>query len=130
MIINLSNLHQQVDGQQIENKDRFRKELLRLTPALSKEIDELLERATDEKFTNGDSLEKMFDVLQDLDEIEVKFKQLEETKERYNRWQMELETNQDTFENLEECREQMTLRSLMWRSLNEWQDMNEVWLKT
>jgi len=72
----------------------------------------------------------MFDVLQDLDEIETKFKQLEETKETYNRWQVELETNQDAFENLEECREQMTLRCLMWRSLNEWQDMNEVWLKT
>ena len=74
MIINLSNLHQQVDGQQIENKEKFRRDLLKMTPALSKEIDELLERALDEKFTNGDSLEKMFDVLQDLDEIEVKFK--------------------------------------------------------
>lgn len=24
----------------------------------------------------------------------------------------------------------MTLRCLMWRSLNDWQEMNEVWLKT
>ena len=24
----------------------------------------------------------------------------------------------------------MTLRCLMWRSLKEWQEMNEVWLKT
>lgn len=52
----------------------------------------------------------MFDVLQDLDEIEVKFKQLEETKERYNRWQVELETNQDTFENLEELPEELMQR--------------------
>ena len=72
----------------------------------------------------------MFDILNELDDIESTFKGLEETKERYNRWQLELETNQDAFENLEECREQMTLRTLMWRSLNEWQDMNEVWLKT
>jgi len=120
IIINLSNLHQQVDGQQIENKDKFRRDLLKMTPALSAEIDDLLDRATHEKFTDGDSLEKMFDILGEIDEIESTFKVLEETKERYNRWQIELETNQDTFENLEELREQMTLRSLMWRSLNEW----------
>lgn len=91
-----------------------------MTPQLSSEIDDLLDRTTHEKFTDGDSLEKMFDILGEIDEIESTFKQLEETKERYNRWQVELETNQDTFENLEELREQMTLRSLMWRSLNEW----------
>jgi anion-transporting ArsA/GET3 family ATPase len=91
-----------------------------MTPQLSTEIDDLLDRATHEKFTDGDSLEKMFDILGEIEEIETTFKQLEETKERYNRWQIELETNQDTFENLEELREQMTLRSLMWKSLNEW----------
>jgi dynein heavy chain len=34
------------------------------------------------------------------------------------------------FENLEDCREQMSLRCLLWRSLNEWQEMNEKWYKT
>jgi hypothetical protein len=47
----------------------------------------------------------MFDILGEIEEIETTFKQLEETKERYNRWQIELETNQDSFENLEELRE-------------------------
>jgi len=28
----------------------------------------------------------MFDVLAEIEEIEVKFKELEECKERYNRW--------------------------------------------
>lgn len=34
-----------------------------LTPKLSCEIDELLERATHEKFTNGVSLEKMHEII-------------------------------------------------------------------
>lgn len=57
-----------------------------MTPQLSSDIDDLLDRATNEKFTDGDSLEKMFDILGEIDEIENTFKQLEETKERYNRW--------------------------------------------
>jgi hypothetical protein len=57
-----------------------------MTPKLSLDIDDLLDKATNEKFTNGDSLEKMFDILAEIDEIETTFKELEETKERYNRW--------------------------------------------
>jgi hypothetical protein len=51
-------------------------------------------------------------------------------KDRYNKYQEVLETNPSVFENLEECREQMTLRCLMWRSLNEWQEYNDKWYKT
>jgi len=31
-------------------------------------------------------MEKMFDILAELDEIESKFKELEATKEKYNSW--------------------------------------------
>lgn len=86
VILQLSNLHQQVDGQQIENKEKFRRDLLKMTPQLSSDIDDLLDRVTHEKFTDGESLEKMFDILGEIDEIESTFKTLEETKERYNRW--------------------------------------------
>lgn len=92
IITDLNNLHQQVDGQQIENKEKFRKDLKLLIPQLSQEIDDLYERATHEKFTNGESLNQMFDILSEVDEIETKFKKLEEQKETYNRWQLELET--------------------------------------
>jgi hypothetical protein len=80
---------------------------LKLTPKLSQDIDDLHERATNEKFTNGESLSVMFDILLEVDEIETKFKQLEEQKETYNRWQVELECQCDAFENLEELREQL-----------------------
>ena len=86
IIMNLSNLHQQIDSAQIDNKEKFRRDLLKLTPVLSTDIDDLLDMATNPKFTDGNSLEGMFDVLAECDAIEAKFKELEETKERYNRW--------------------------------------------
>jgi len=72
----------------------------------------------------------MNDVLQELDEIEKKFYKLEERKETYNGWQEVLEAQPTVFENLDACREQIQIRCLMWRSLNEWQNMKEGWLKT
>ena len=72
----------------------------------------------------------MYDILSELDKHESKFKELEKTKETYNRWQEYLDVQPDIFENLEEAREHTSLRCLMWRSLNEWQDYNEKWYKT
>lgn len=34
------------------------------------------------------------------------------------------------FENLEETRDQMSLRCLMWRNLNKWQEYNDKWYQT
>ena len=59
---------------------------MQLTPILSKEIDDLMDQATHEKFTNGNSLNAMMDILAEVDAIETRFKELEETKDRYNRW--------------------------------------------
>ena len=59
---------------------------MQLTPILSKEIDDLMDQATHEKFTNGNSLNAMMDILAEVDSIETRFKELEETKDRYNRW--------------------------------------------
>lgn len=62
-------------------------------------------------------MEKMFDILKDLSEIEAKFKSLEEESLKYNRWQEVLETQPTIFENLDQARDEITLRCLMWRSL-------------
>jgi hypothetical protein len=62
----------------------------------------------------------MFDILRVLLEYEDKFKALEATSLKYNRQQEVLETQPTVFENLDECREQLTLRCLMWRSLKDW----------
>jgi uncharacterized Zn finger protein (UPF0148 family) len=121
---------QKVETEQEGNKEKFKKTLNELIPKLDTEINELFEKAQNPKYLEGENMEKMFDVLAELDEIEATFKQLEERKDTYNKWQEVLDTSPTVFENLDECREQMTLRCLMWRSLNEWQDLNEKWYKT
>ena len=72
----------------------------------------------------------MFEIIKELDNIEAQFKEAEATSLKYNKWQEVLETQPTVFKNLEDCREQLTLRCLMWRSLSQWQDLNEEWYKT
>jgi hypothetical protein len=91
-----------------------------LIPKLDADINELLEQSIDAKFLDGDQMENKYPILQELDEIEARFKELEALKEKYNNWQMVLETQPTVFENLEECREQYSLRCLMWRNLERW----------
>ena len=93
---------------------------MKLIPELSVEIDALAERVDDPKFLNGESMEKIWGMLQDLDDIEKTFQELEARKEKYNNWQFHLEIPQDPFENLEDLRTEMNLRCLMWRSLQSW----------
>ena len=63
-----------------------------LIPKLDKEINLIFDVSKDPKYLNGDNMEKMFDVLKDLSEVEAKFKTLEEESLKYNRWQEVLET--------------------------------------
>jgi len=93
-----------------------------LIPKLEADINQLLEESLNEKFLDGANMEdeNKYKILEELDNIEERFKHLEALKEKYNNWQIVLETQPTVFENLEECREQMQLRCLMWRSLEEW----------
>jgi len=63
-----------------------------LIPKLDKEINLIFDVSKDPKYLNGENMEKMFDVLKDLSEVEAKFKTLEEESLKYNRWQEVLET--------------------------------------
>ena len=110
------------------NKTRFKKTLNELVPKLNTEINEIFEQAQDPKFLSGTS--DMYDILKVLGGIEAEFKAAEQTSLKYNKWQEVLETQPTVFENLDNCREQLTLRCLMWRSLNEWQELNDEWYKT
>lgn len=126
----LNLLIQKIETEQEPNKEKFKKELIQLIPKLDEDINELLELAINPKFLNGDNMDKMYDIISELDGIEAKFKELEALKEKYNKYQEVLETTPTVFENLEECREQMNLRCLMWNSLNKWQEYNDKWYKT
>jgi hypothetical protein len=75
-------------------------------------------------------MEKLFEINEDLNDIEAKFKILEETKETYNKWQSDLDVQPTLFENLEELREAYSMRCLMWRSLDEWEKYIAAWYET
>ena len=53
-------------------------------PALDKEINEVFEKTKDNKYLEGENMEKMFEIINELDAIENHFKTLEETAEKYN----------------------------------------------
>ena len=72
----------------------------------------------------------MYDALKSIDELEVRFKELETRSVKYNNWQETLQTQPSVFDNLDLLRESLNLRALMWRSLKEWEELTESWTKT
>jgi DNA-directed RNA polymerase subunit F len=77
---------QKVETEQEGNKEKFKKTLNDLIPKLDTEINVLFEKAQNTKYLEGENMEKMFDILAELDEIEATFKELEERKDTYNKW--------------------------------------------
>ena len=128
LIQQLSQLTISVVNAQDSNLETFRKTLEELIPKQNKKIEDLSVEAIDEIFLSGDA--KMPDILRRLDSIEERLVNLEETSAKYQNWQEVLQTNQTTFENLYELREDFTIRASMWRSLKEWEEKTSNWVKT
>jgi hypothetical protein len=72
----------------------------------------------------------MVEVLKILDEKEARFKELETRSMKYNQWQEVLQTSPTVFDELDVLREDLTLRCQMWRSLFEWEGLQDQWIKT
>ena len=72
----------------------------------------------------------MSTVIPQLDALEEKYKELEARSLKYNDWQEVLQTAPTSFDNLEELRDQLGMRCLMWRSLKEWEELTEKWIGT
>jgi hypothetical protein len=79
-------------------------------------------------FLSGEA--NMYEVIKILDEKEARFKELETRSLKYNQWQEVLQTQPTIFEEMDVLREALTLRCQMWRSLKEWEDLQEQWIKT
>lgn len=71
----------------------------------------------------------MYDVLRKLDILETTFKELESTAVKFNQYQEVLQVQATPFEELETLREELTLRCMMWRSLREWEEKTDQWIK-
>lgn len=72
----------------------------------------------------------MESLINDLNSKVELFKQYDETSQRYNDWQNKLSVPTTNFENLDECRNELLNRHLMWNSLKEWSDKTETWKST
>lgn len=99
-----------------------------LIPKLNKEIDSVLEESLDKQFVQ--ETPNIYDVLKKLDDLEIHKNELEETAGKYNYYQEQLQVQPTIFENLDSLREELSIRCLLWRSLKEWEEMTEEWLKT
>jgi hypothetical protein len=49
---------------------------------------------------------------------------------KYNQWQEVLQTAPTIFDELDVLREDLSLRCQMWRSLRDWEEKQETWIKT
>lgn len=128
LVQNLQTLITNVEGQQESNQETFKKQLSDLIPKLNVEIEVLHEASLNEAFLSGQS--NMFDMSRQLDELETKLNELEGLSSKYNNWQEVLSMNPTSFENLDKAREDITLRCLLWRSLQQWEDKTDTWTKT
>lgn len=126
-ITKLANLIMNVENFQDSKLDQFRKTFDDLIPKLNNEIEEIHNEANDECFLSGES--DMAEMLNKLDGIEEKYKELETTSIKYQSWQEVLQMNQSSFENLEELREDFKIRADMWRSLSTWEEKQQKWIK-
>lgn len=108
--------------------ETFKRTLNELIPQLNGQITSLHEESLDPLFLSGEA--NMFEVLKILDEKEARFKELESRSMKYNQWQEVLQTQPTIFDELDILREDLSLRCIMWRSLKEWEELQEIWIKT
>jgi hypothetical protein len=86
-ISKLSTIIQNVESQQEQNKERFKRELTQFIPQLEEDIQVLFDQVCDPKFLDGQMMtDKMFEILSELTNIEERFVHLEKTKDKYNYW--------------------------------------------
>jgi predicted HAD superfamily Cof-like phosphohydrolase len=117
-----------VESQQESSMETFKRTLNELIPQLNGQITSLHEESLDPLFLSGEA--NMFEVLKILDEKEARFKELESRSMKYNQWQEVLQTQPTIFDELDILREDLSLRCTMWRSLREWEELQEMWIKT
>lgn len=88
---------------------------------------QLHEQTLDPIYLDGSA--NIFEVLKTLEEKEDKFKEMQAKSERYLYWQEVLGAPQTPFDNIEALKEDLSLRSLMWKSTKEWEELQDSWVR-
>lgn len=128
MIQKLTALISEVESAQESQNDKFKKDLEQQIPSLHKDIHSLHEESILPQYLEESS--SMEQMIKELDEKKARYEELEATAQKYNAWQEVLDTPPTNFTDLENCREELFNRHLMWHSLDEWEQLTEAWVKT
>lgn len=99
-----------------------------MIPELNNQVHELTEESVLPQYLDKNS--DMTEMIKQLDEKLATFKKLEATGVKYNEWQEHLGTPTTVFDNIDNLREEVVNRHLMWHSLSEWQTLKDVYEKT
>jgi hypothetical protein len=83
-IVKLQTVVQRVESSQEKDKERFKKDMNQRIPELDNNINDCFDRSKDPKYLDGDKLDQIDVMIQEMNAIEAEFKNLEETAERYN----------------------------------------------
>jgi hypothetical protein len=108
--------------------ERFKKDLQKLIPDLKDEIELLHNQSKHPAYLDGESPQDL--MIKQLEAKEATFRELEARAEKYNNWQIRLETPLTTFDDLDDLREDLLNRCLMWRSLRDWEIYTKKQLAT
>ena len=99
-----------------------------MIPELNTQVSQLHEESVQPQYLDKNS--DMNEMIRQLDDKMATFKKLEETGVKYNEWQEHLNTPTTNFDNIDDLREEVTSRHLLWHSLSEWQSLKDVYEKT
>ena len=124
----LTDIIQNVESKIEQETERFKRELQEMIPTLNMEVSQLHEEAVQPQYLDKNS--DMNEMIRQLDDKMAVFKKLEETGVKYNEWQEHLNTPTTNFDNIDDLREEVTSRHLLWHSLSEWQGLKDVYEKT
>lgn len=123
----LSTILADVESKQESETERFKKELEQLIPQLNQEIEKLDEESLLPQYLDKNSDNN--EMIKQLDEKMLKFKELQETSVKYNGWEEELRTQPTIFSNIEELKANVENRHQLWHALQDWQIKKEGYEK-
>jgi len=127
-ISRLAQIIAQVESSQESQSERFKKDLAeKLIPQLNREVHNLIQESVLPQYLdiNSDKPE----MIKQLDEKMDTFKRLDGLGLKYNDWEEELKTPLTQFNNIEELREELTNRHLLWHSVDEFENLDASYKK-
>ena len=109
--------------------EKFRKELVGdngRIPKMNIAIADLQADVMDPKFLTKEL--PIDQAISQLENIQRQFKVQEDLSKEYNVWEQTLGLTTSSFDNVKSLKQEIDMRLLMWKSLQEWKDMTVEWM--